>query len=247
MALNSRYRGLLQLTWAALTLTAGPAAWGDPSGSRWSGELTVKQLEWQDSSGPDSLLWNVSGWVGTASNRLWLRDEGGSHVAGAPRDNRLELLWGHPTAWWEWMIGVRQDTGTTPSRTYAALGIQASAPFGINVEATGYLGHGSRNGNNVHAGYRLQAERDWLLGSRFTLGTRAEYELWSEDHVRYSEGVGPSGWSGGVRLGYALGRNIAPYVGAEWCSFIGDTANLASQAGESEREMRLVAGLRLRF
>jgi copper resistance protein B len=74
-----------------------------------------------------------------------------------------------------------------------------------------------------------------------------EYELWSEDHVRYSEGVGPSVWSGGVRLGYALGRNIAPYLGAEWFSFIGDTANLASQAGETESEARLVAGVRLRF
>ena len=247
MALNQRYHGLLQLTCAALALTVGSTAWGDPSASRWSGELTVKQLEWQNSSGPDTLLLNVSGWVGTASNRLWLRDEGGTHVAGAPRDNRLELLWGHPTAWWEWLVGVRQDTGTTPSRTYATLGIQAVAPFGINIEATGYVGHGSRAGNNVHAGYRLQAERDWSLGSHFTLGTRAEYELWSEDHVRYSEGVGPSGWSGGVRVGYALGRNIAPYVGAEWFRLIGDTATLASRAGESESEARLVAGLRLRF
>ena len=237
--------------WVALGLTIGltlgSTTRGNPSESKWSHEVTVKQLEWQQGSGPDALLLNVDGWVGTARNRLWLRNEGGKHVAGAPRDNRLELLWGHPTAWWEWLVGIRHDTGTTPTRTYGALGVLAQAPLGIRIEATGYVGHGSRDGNNVHAGYRLQAERDWLLGSHFTLGTRAEYELWSEDHVRYSEGVGPSGWSGGVRLGYALGRNIAPYVGAEWFSFIGDTATLASQAGESERETRLVAGLRLRF
>jgi copper resistance protein B len=247
MALTKRHCGLLRFTCAALGLTLSSIAWGGPTASRWSSELTVKQLEWQDGSGPDALLWNVSGWVGTANNRLWLRDEGGAHVAGAPRDNRLELFWGHPTAFWEWLVGVRHDTGTTPSRTYAALGIQASVPLGIQVEATGYVGHGSRDGSDIHAGYRLQAERDWLLGRRFTLGTRAEYELWSEDHVRYSEGVGPSMWSGGVRLGYALGRNIAPYMGVEWFSFIGDTANLASQAGEIDSEARLVAGLRLRF
>ncbi len=241
----------LRLACAAIGLALASAAWGEPAEGEWSWEMTVKQLEWQDSSGPDSLMWDVSGWLGTANNRLWIRDEGGRHVAGAARDNRLELLWGHTLNWWglenEILVGVRHDSGTTPSRTYAALGIQGLAPLGVWVETTGYVGHGSRSGDDIHVGYRLQAERDWQLASRLTLGVRAEYELWSEDHVRYSEGHGPSGVSGGLRLRYALGQSIAPYVGLEWFRLVGDTGDLARQVGETASETRLVAGVRFRF
>ncbi len=209
--------------------------------------MTINQLEWQYSSHADSVAWDVSGWIGTADNRLWILDEGGTHVDGAARDNRLELLWGHPMERWELLVGVRYDSGSTASRTYAALGFQAMAPLGIKVETTGYIGDGSRLGDDVHVGYRIQAERDWRLSSLLTLRGRAEYELWSEDHVRYGEGIGPSGAQAGLRLHYAFGDDAAPYIGVEWFRLAGDTADLARQFGETTSETRLVVGLRLRF
>ena len=240
-----------RLACAATGLILVPAAWAESADDDWSSELTVKQLEWQESSGPDSLMWDVSGWLGTASNRVWIRDEGGSHLSGAARDNRLELLWGHPLHWWgldfEILVGVRHDSGTTPSRTYGALGVQALLPLGVRFEATGYLGEGSRFGEDLHSGIRLQAERDWRITTRLMLGARAEHEVWSEDHVRYSEGSGPWGWSAGLRLRYAVAESVAPYVGVEWFELVDDTASLATQAGESASETRLVAGFRLQF
>ena len=177
------------------------------------------------------------------------------HISGAPRDNRLEVLWGHPLRWWKWMdalqlemlLGVRHDSGTTPSRVYGALGIQVQAPLGIRFEATGYMGDGSRMGEDIHSGVRLQAERDWQLTDRITLALRGEHEVWSEDHVRYSEGSGPWMWSAGLQLRYEVREGVAPYVGVEWFDLVDDTASLATAAGETEKETRLVTGLRLQF
>ena len=224
-----------------------PAAGGESLDDGWTWQATVHQLEWQQSSGADALAWDVSGWVGTNRNRIWMRGEGGHHVDGAARDYRQELLWGHPVAKWEWLVGVRQDEGTTPSRTYFVLGVQAQGPFGIWLESTGYLGEGSRSGDNTHVGYRLMAEREWPLSGRLTLGARAEYELWSEDHVRYSEGHGPSGVFAGLRLRYESNGRLAPYVGVEWFRLVGDTSSLARRFGETANETRIVAGLHLNF
>lgn len=251
MVWKSRRCISLRLAWVVVCLPLATVAWGEPAEDGWSWEMTVNQLEWQPSSDADAAAWDVSGWLGTANNRLWIRDEGGTHVDGAARDNRLELLWGHPLNWWgqdfEILLGARHDSGTTPSRTYFVLGIQALAPFGIRVESTGYLGEGSRFGDDIHIGYRLMVERDWQLSSRYTLGARAEYELWSEDHVRYSEGIGPSGLFAGLRLRYALDQHVEPYVGVEWFRLAGDTGVLARQAGETASETRVVLGVRLHF
>lgn len=213
----------------------------------WTWQATVHQLEWQDSSGPDAVAWDFTGWIGTQRNRLWIRDEGGHHIDGATRDNRLEVLWGHPVKYWEWLVGLRQDTGSAPSRTYFALGVQAEGPFGIWLESTGYLGDGSENGDSYHAGARLLADRDFPLSRRFTLGVRAEFEQWSEDHVRYTEGNGPSGIFASTRLRYAVSEGIAPYIGVEWFRLTGDTGDLARARGESVKETRFVAGIRLPF
>ncbi len=217
--------------------------------------LTFRQLEWQDSSTPEAYMHDVQGWVGSRRQRLWFRGEGGKHVSGARYDNRLELLWGHAPRWWRWMdaldlemlIGVRHDRGTTPSRTYFALGFTGILPLGIRFEGSGYLGDGSTMGDDIHTGVRLQLERGWDLGDRWTLALRGEREIWSEDHVRYSEGIGPWMLSAGLRLHYRIGDHIAPYLGAEWFDLESDTQGLAAIAGEETREVRAVAGLRVQF
>lgn len=200
-------------------------------------------------------MWDVQGWIGSDRSRLWIRDEGGRHISGAPRDNRLELLWGSRPRWWGWMdaldlemlLGIRYDSGTVPSRTYGALGFTGELPFGIRFEGTGYIGDGSRTGDDIHTGVRAQLERGWDLTPRFTLVLRAEHEVWNEDHVRYREGIGPWMWSAGARLHYRISDRIAPYLGVEWFDLVQDTASQAETAGEEENEVRAVVGLRLVF
>lgn len=233
---------------------AGPAA-GDENGNGQGWQLTIRQLEWQESATPEAYMYDIHAWVGSKRSRLWFRGEGGRHIAGARDDHRLELLWGHELRRWGWMdalelemlLGIRHDTGTTPSRTYGALGFRGRLPFGVRFEATGYLGDGSRMGDDIHSGVRAQLERGWDLNERLTLVLRAEHEVWSEDHIRYSEGIGPWMWSAGARLHLRLNETIAPYVGFEWYDLVGDTRSLAEAAGEESNEVRGVVGLRMEF
>jgi copper resistance protein B len=219
----------------------------------WS--LTVRQFEWQDSATPEAYMWDLQGWIGSERSRLWIRDEGGRHTSGARDDNRLELLWGSRPRWWGWMetldlemlVGVRYDSGTVPSRVYGALGFTGELPFGIRFEGTGYLGDGSKNGDDLHTGVRAQLERGWDLTDRWMVILRAEHEVWSEDHVRYAEGIGPWMWSAGMRAHYRINDHIAPYLGIEWFDLVQDTADQAEAAGEEENEVRAVVGLRFQF
>lgn len=102
-------------------------------------------------------------------------------------------------------------------------------------------------GDSIHSGVRAQIERGWDLTDRLTLVARFEHEVWSEDHVRYTEGHGPSMWSGGARLHYRVTDHVAPYLGVEWFDLVQDTSSLARAAGEETNEVRAVVGLRLQF
>lgn len=199
------------------------------------------ELEWQARSGGDALKWDVLGWLGHDMNRLWLRDEG-EHVHGEAAGNQLELLWGRPVAaWWDFVAGARLDTGSGPSRTYAALGVQGVAPQWLYTEATAYLGEGGQ------LGLRLKWDHDWLITNRAIVSGRIEGDAWSHDDERVGIGSGFADLSLGLRLRYEIRREIAPYVGVEWSGLFGDTADFARAAGEDVRETRFVAGLRFWF
>jgi copper resistance protein B len=201
------------------------------------GAFEAEQLEWQWRDGDDALEWDVAGWVGGDVDRLWLRDEG-EHVAGSRVANQLELLWGHAVApWWDLVAGLRQDTGPGPARTYAALGVQGLAPQWFDVEATAYVGERGQ------AGVKLQADYQWLLTNRLFVTGRAELQAWSKDDEDNGIGGGLSQASVGLRLRYEIRRELAPYLGVEWSGLLGDTADLARDAGDDTRDMRLVAGL----
>ena len=205
------------------------------------GMLKVDQFEWQDRSGDDALKWDATAWLGHDMNRVWLRDEG-EHVSGSAAENRLEVLWGHPVAaWWDLVAGGRVDTGSGPSRGYAAIGLQGLAPQWFHVEATAYLGEGGQ------VGLRLQGDYDWLITNRAILTARVDGDAWSDDDERAGIGSGLADLTAGLRLRYEIRRELAPYVGVEWNGLYGDTADLARAAGNETRETGLVAGVRFWF
>lgn len=205
------------------------------------GMFLAEQFEWQDRDGGDALKWDVTGWLGYETSRVWLRDEG-DHVSGEQVENQLELLWGRPVAaWWDLVAGVRHDTGAGPSRTYAALGVQGLAPQWFHVEATLYAGERGQ------AGLRLQSDYEWLLTNRFILTARLEGHAWREDDEANGLGSGLAEVSAGLRARYEIRREFAPYVGVEWMRLAADTADLARASGEDVRDTRIVAGVRFWF
>jgi copper resistance protein B len=205
----------------------------------WHAMVLLDQLEWQDAEEGGALAWDLEAWAGTDDHRLLLRAEG-ERVDGETEENRLELLWWQPlTSRWDLVAGLRHDVEPEAARTYAALGLQGLAPGWVHVEATACLGERGQSALGFKAGPEL------LLTNRLILAPQVELDAYGRDDEANGIGKGLSRVTAGLRLRYEIRREFAPYAGVEWSGRLGDTADLARQAGESVRDARWVAGLRV--
>jgi copper resistance protein B len=249
---------LLRFSLAFLVLWAGMAS-AQATGEREARmpSLRVELLEWQGRPQGDTLKWDLEASFGTERNQFLLRDEG-HKMPGTPLQNRVELLWKPPRFWdsvqwldrFDWLdlfVGVRHETGEPPTRTFAAAGIVGMSPWGINVDITSYLGEGSPGGDPAHLGYRFQLDYTHEFNSRLALQARFDYEIFNEDHVWYSFGIPPTETSVGLRLRYRIADSLEPYVGVEWFEYYSDSEDLTRARGEPPTDVRMVAGVRLRF
>lgn len=185
----------------------------------------------------DALAWDGKAWIGHDSGRLWLRSEG-EHSHGTTTAS-LDVLWGTPVnAWWDVLAGMRHDQGRGPNRDWIAVGVQGLAPYWFEVQATAYLGGGGRSMLEAEIEYEL------LLTNHLILQPRAEMRLYGRDDVARGVDAGLSETAAGVRLRYEIRREFAPYVGYEWSSKHGRTADLMRAAGEPTSDHGWVAGLR---
>lgn len=199
------------------------------------------RLEWQDADEGSALVWDINGWVGGDIDRLWFRSEG-ERGDGVTEEAELQLLWGHAIGpWGETVLGVRQDFKPGSPQTWAAFGMQGMALYGLETEATAYLGEGGQSA------LRLEAEYDIRLTNRLILQPLAEANLHGRNDEERGVGSGLSDLELGLRLRYEIRREFAPYVGVTWSRAYGNTADMLRDEGEDEEEARLVAGIRFWF
>ena len=199
------------------------------------------QLEWQDADEGSALAWDISGWYGGDIDRLAFRSEG-ERTDGHTEEAELQLLWSHAVGpWWETVAGVRQDFEPGSPQTWAAFGVQGMPLFGLETEATAFLGEGGQSA------LRLEAEYDILLTQHWVLQPTAELNLHGRNDEARGVGSGLSDAGFGLRLRYELNRQFAPYIGVTWNRAYGNTANLLRDEGEDASDTRLVAGIRFWF
>ena len=229
------------------TATELAAAFPDPGGmdmrahmgSSRSVFLQVNQLEASHADGDTATVWDARAGWGDASDRLWLGSTG-ERAHDTSESLETSLLWNHAVArWWDTTLGVRQDGGEGPSRTWAAIGMQGLAPGFFHTGLTAFVGG---SGRTV---LRLEAEYEARLTNRLILEPAVEINLYGKDDPERAIGAGLSDAELGLRLRYEIRREIAPYVGVEWAKTFGDTADMASAAGASGSETSAVAGIRL--
>lgn len=227
----------------ALTDADRAAVYQDPAGHRmhddaWRHQLRMDRLEWQDARHGSALAWNLDGWVGGDIDRLWLRSEG-ERSQGRTEHAEAQALWGHAISpWWDLLGGLRQDFQPGSPQTWAALGIQGTPLYGLDTEATAYLGEGGQTA------LRLEAEYDLLLTQRLILQPMAELNLYGRNDAAREVGSGLADSELGLRLRYELHREFAPYVGVTWKRLYGQNAALAD---DPRSEARLVLGVRFWF
>ena len=134
---------------------------------------------------------------------------------------------------------MRQDFEPGSAQTWGAFGIQGMPLYGLEFEATGFVGEQGQSA------LRLEGEYDMLLTNRLILQPTAELNLYGRNDHERGVGSGLASSEMGLRLRYEIRREIAPYVGYSWSRLVGNTADIARSNAERPIERGFVVGLRL--
>lgn len=203
--------------------------------------VQFNRLETWDADPGAGLAWEGHAWVGTDSNRLWLRSEG-ERIDGKLESADLEVLYGRPISrWWDLVAGVRHDFAPGNSRDYAAIGVIGLAPYKLEVAATAYIGQAGQTAARVEVGYET------LLSNRLVLQPLVEVEAHGRDDPARGLGAGLSTVEAGLRLRYEVTRRFAPYIGMVHERSFGRTALFRELDGHPARDTRVVVGARIWF
>lgn len=206
------------------------------------GSVYIDRLEYVQARGKEWGAYDGEAWYGGTYNRAALKAEG--EVAnGKLHDSRTQLLWRHAVStFWDTELGLRFDHGEgMPNRQWLAFGFKGLAPYWFDVDATAFVGPNGRTA------LWIKTEYDILLTQRLYLQPGIEVNLYGKDDERRGIGSGLANGTVGLRLKYEITRQVTPYIGVEWASNFGKTADYARAAGEPKHETRFVAGVSLRF
>lgn len=201
-------------------------------------------LEYAPRASERPVLFDLLGWVGGSTHRVWVKADGSAATVGRAVHGEYQVLYGRLVApFWDAQIGLRVDarnsTQPSASRVGAVLGFQGLAPGWFELEPSLFV---TTNGN---ISLDLTASYDLYLSQRLVLQPRLESSLSSRDEPEFGIGRGLSGASFGIRTRYEIRREFAPYVGIVWEREFGRSAELARLAGGTAKSTLLVSGLRL--
>jgi copper resistance protein B len=203
--------------------------------------LQGDRVEAQVRDGEDAYLWDIQGYYGGPTQRLWFKSEGEGAFGAKPDDAEVQALYAKAIApFWDVQAGVRQDFAG-PDTTHAVLGIQGLAPYRFEVDTALFLSHRG----DLTA--RIEAELDQRITQRLILQPRIEANLAAQDLPELGIGAGLDRIEVGARLRYEIAREFAPYIGIEQSWRTGTGADFARLRGEAPTATSLVAGIRFWF
>ena len=193
-----------------------PKMQDDPILSKFNLEL----LEVHDADGSNPVTWEAEAWVGKDINKLWFKTEG-ERVNGETEEFELQALYSRAIdPYWDFQVGLRRDF-KPESRNWAVAGFKGLAPYYFETDAALFIGESGRTA------LRLQSEYELMLTQKLVLAPEIELNLYGKDDPEVGIGSGLSDGSLGLRLRYEFTRQFAPYVGVEYSSKFGKTADFA--------------------
>lgn len=205
------------------------------------GHVLFDQLEWRNSDAGDAAAWDARASYGGDYSKTLIKTEG-EYVQDEIADARVELLWDRVfSRWWSAQVGVREDFGVGPSRSWIAMGVEGLAPYWFDIEATLYVGDEGRTA------MRFNVEYDLLITQRLVLRAEMEGNLYGKADPELQLGSGMSNLEVGLRLRYEIRREFAPYIGVAWQKKFAGTADYAQAAGSNISDVQAIAGLRVWF
>lgn len=188
--------------------------------------------------------YDLLGWVGNATDRLFVKAEGTQSTSSADGDTELQLLYGRLISpFWDLQVGLRGELtygeGAPGTRFHAALGLQGMAPGFFELEPTLFVSF------RGELSARLVASYDLLVTQRLVAQPRLETGAALQSVPEFGVGSGVTDLELGLRLRYEFLREFAPYVGFTWRQLLMETAELARASGRPAGGISFVAGLRL--
>lgn len=199
------------------------------------------RFETQVRDGREGYLWDLQGYYGGPTSRLWFKSEGEGTFGEPIEQAEVQALYAQAFApFWDLQAGVRQDLGG-PDTTHAVIGVQGLSPYMFEVDAALFL---SQRGDLTA---RIEGEVDQRITQRLILQPRAEVNLSAQDIPRLGVGSGIDSVEVGVRLRYEFIREFAPYIGIEQSWRVGGSADYARARGEDPSVTNYLVGIRFWF
>ena len=243
------------MTWmrlAVATVMIATAAWAQKKAPGHLGHpvmdnkiysmFLADQLEHGFDHPSDSIRFNGQSWIGGDYNRIWINTEGTRRYNGDLEDTDVQVLYGRLVApFWDVQGGVRyyRPKPHAPSRAGAVFGVQGLAPQWFEVQAATFVSH------KGEVAARAEVDYDILITQRLVAQPRVETNLSFQNVPELGIGRGFNDAEVGVRVGYEIRREFAPYIGLAWTSKFGKTAGFARAEGEPVRNLGLVIGIRV--
>ncbi len=203
--------------------------------------LQGDRMEAQVRQGDDAYLWDLQGYYGGPTERLWFKSEGEGAFGRKPEQAEVQALYAKAFApFWDFQAGVRHDLAGLDT-SHAVIGVQGLSPYRFEVDAALFLSHRG----DLTA--RIEAELDQRITQRLILQPRAELNLAAQDIPVLGIGAGIDQIEVGARLRYEIRREFAPYIGIEQSWRTGQGADYARLRGEDPSTTSFVAGIRFWF
>lgn len=185
--------------------------------------------------------WDLDGWIGGDTNKLWLRSEGESLEGKTPEHAEYWAMYSRNVAtFWDGQIGVRYDEQPN-STAYFVAGVNGLAPYLFETKAHLFV---SDNGD-VTA--RLRQENDLLITQKLITQPYFEVNFSAQDVTEQEIGSGLTSGEFGIQTRYEITRKFAPYLDLRYERKFGETSTIAKKHGENQDDAIASIGLRLMF
>ena len=199
------------------------------------------QLEVRDGDEETGRAFEGHFWIGRDLHKLWIKAEVEADEEET-ESAEWQLLYSRaidPN--WDLQVGLRADVEPKPERNWLALGVHGVAPYWFEIDTAIYIEE------DEQVNLRLEAEYEIMLTQKWVLAPEIELNWYSEDDDELELAAGFAEVEAGLRLRYEITRHVAPYIGVNYESLLGDTRDLARDNDLETSDTQLVAGLRFWF
>ncbi len=208
-----------------------------------------EQLEYRiaEDASSDHTGWEAHGWFGGDFNKFWWKQEGDAAFDGPDEgDTETDFLYSRLiTPFWNFQLGAQYANEWIPDdyddRFSGVIAFQGLAPYKFELDNSLYI---SEDGDVT---FEFGAEYDLWITQRLVIQPGAEFNFAARDIPDRDLGAGMTDGKLDLRLRYEITRDFAPYIGSRYQFLVGETKDIADDAGVDPERLFFVTGLRIAF